>query len=419
MRKLTPRFTQYLTVSLTLIAAALLTGRIEILALAAPVTTALAAGLLFAADPVVQMEAEVDLDRCLEGDELIVTLSARARRSVPEAEIAVRVPGGFEDREGLGFQTISLPEEGLRIPLTAVRWGTYPVGDVGIRAYGPGRFVRWEKTVHEAALVKVFPTLERIRRAPAPPETQLFVGNYLARDSGDGIEFAQVRPFLPGDRIRSVNWRVTTRRGELHANLFHPERNADVVIFLDAFGDFGSDRLGSLEIAVRGAAGITDDLLRRKDRVGLVSFGGIVRWIDASMAREQEYRIVDTLLESEALFSYARKDIALLPPRTLPPSATLIAFSPLVDDRSIQALNDLRDRGFPLIVVDTLPEPLIAPQPTPEGDLAHRVWRMQRDELRTDLSLRGIPVLDWWEAGRLDAALAGLPPLPRFGRATS
>lgn len=415
MRRVTPRFVAYLTVVLLVASAALFSGRVELLAAAAPLVVALVAGLLLSSDPAVEVVVALDRDRCLEGEEVTVRLRLDAGEDM-EAEVAVRVPGGFEDPSGGSHSRVMLPADDVAVVLRAERWGTYRVGHVGIRAYGPGRFVYWESIVDGSEPVKVFPGLERIRNAPVPPDTQVFAGNYVSRASGDGIEFSQVRTFQPGDRIRSVNWRVTGRRGALNVNVFHPERNADVVLFLDAFGDFGSPDSGSLELAVRGASGIARRLLRRKDRVGLVSFGGIVRWIDASMNRTQVYRIADTLLESEAAFSYARKEIASLPSRSLPPKATIVAFSPLIDERAIQAIEDLGARGFPLVVVDTLPEALVPPGATPEGRLAHRVWRLKRAADRVDLAARGIPVLNWWEEDHLDAALATLPPLPRLRR---
>src|SRR5207247_1269548 len=68
-----------------------------------------------------------------------------------------------------------------------------------------------------------------------PSETQVFSGNHVARQKAEGIEFADIREFVAGDRVRHVNWRATARRGELWVNEHHAERNADVVIFLEVF----------------------------------------------------------------------------------------------------------------------------------------------------------------------------------------
>ena len=68
-------------------------------------------------------------------------------------------------------------------------------------------------------------------------ETQAFAGSQVARSKGDGVEYADIRDFVPGDRVRSINWRASARRQGLVVNERHPERNTDVVLFVDSFTD--------------------------------------------------------------------------------------------------------------------------------------------------------------------------------------
>ena len=174
--------------------------------------------------------------------------------------------------------------------------------------------------------------------------TQLFTGNEVARQKGDGLEFADLREFVPGDRVRSINWRASARRGELVVNERHPERNADVILFLDTFADARAGDRSTLDLAVRATATLASRYLERRDRVGLVSFGGILRWLTPGMGSTQRYRIVDALLESEVVFNYAWKDVSVIPSRVLPPQALVVAITPLLDDRVVEVLADLRAR---------------------------------------------------------------------------
>jgi uncharacterized protein (DUF58 family) len=57
----------------------------------------------------------------------------------------------------------------------------------------------------------------------APLETQVFIGNQVSRTRGDGIEFADIREWEPGDRRRRINWRASARRSELWVNEQHPD----------------------------------------------------------------------------------------------------------------------------------------------------------------------------------------------------
>jgi uncharacterized protein (DUF58 family) len=237
----------------------------------------------------------------------------------------------------------------------------------------------------------------------------MYSGDYRSRGAGDGIEFATVRPFTVGDSARRVNWRVTSRSGELHVNLSHPERDSDVVLFLDTFSDTQLQDKTTLDLAVRGASAVAEHHLRHNDRVGLVSFGGSLRWLRASMGRTHTYRIADFLLDVNATFSFAWKNIDLLPQGILPSKATVIAFTPLEDNRILRALADIYERGFTVYVVNVLPEQEIAPGKTPEDHLAHRVWLLQRKMRKRRLIESGLPVVTWAGDTSIEAALAAAP----------
>ncbi len=261
----------------------------------------------------------------------------------------------------------------------------------------------------------MYPRPETLRALVRPAATQTFSGNEVARLKGDGIEFADVRPFVSGDRVRRINWRASARRGELWVNEAHPERNADVVIFLDAFAEARDEAAGTLDLAIRAASALASRYLARNDRVGLVAFGGILRWLVPSMGRTQVYRIVDALLDTEIAFSYAWKGLDVIPPRTLPPQALVIALSPLLDERTAAALLDLRSRGFDLAVVDISPLPFVGPGRTEAERLARRLWALQRDVLRQRYRELGVAVAEWREDGSFQGAVE---EVTAFRRAT-
>ena len=202
---------------------------------------------------------------------------------------------------------------------------------------------------------------ETLRRIVAPVSTQPFAGNQVARQKGEGLEFADLREFAAGDRVRSINWRASARRNVLVVNERHPERNADVILFLDTFADARAGGRSTLDLAVRATATLASRYLERRDRVGLVSFGGILRWLTPGMGMTQHYRIVDALLASEIVFNYAWKDVSIIPARTLPPQALVVAVTPLLDDRIVEALADLRARRYDLAIVEVSPAGFATP----------------------------------------------------------
>jgi uncharacterized protein (DUF58 family) len=264
--------------------------------------------------------------------------------------------------------------------------------------------------------LKVYPRPEQLRALISPARTQSTTGSEVARLRGEGVEFADTRPFVTGDRLRSVNWRASARRGSLVVNERHPERNADVVLFLDSFAEARESDEGTLEHAVRVVATLAARFLERRDRVGLVTFGGILRWLEPGGGMAQRYRLVDALLETGVEFSYAWKDLNVIPARTLPPRALVIAVSPLLDERSIAALLDLRARGHDLVVVEVSPEPHVTPGAQPLEQLAHRIWTLQRQELRSRFERLGVAVTTLDDDTPLDVALEGVRSFRRHAR---
>lgn len=407
-RAAAPKLAAYAGLCASALLAALVLRRPELVALAAPFALALAAGLVAFEPAQVGVSLRVEPERALEGAELTLALELAAVSPVERLEVLVDLPPSLTPIDGARAVALRL-ERGerrtLELHVRADRWGGYKLGRVHIRARGPvGLFVE-EGRAHEHALLRVYPREEEVRRLLAPRETQLSSGDEVARAKGDGIEFADIRPFQPGDRIRRINWRASARRSELWVNEAHPERNTDVILFLDSFAEARRDGRGTLDMAVRAAAALADAYLRRRDRVGLVGFGGVLRWLLPGRGLVHAYRIADALLDTDIVFSYAWKDVEVLPARTLPPQALVLALSPLLDDRAVAALLDLRARGFDLAVIDVSPIPFSPPLPGDLDALAYRLWRLRRRALRYRYEQAGVAVAEWRDGEPLQVAI--------------
>ena len=384
----------------------------ELVALAAPFALVVALGLLLEPRPAVGVTIEPARERLLEGDEvdLLVTVEASS-----PAELHVALPPDLELVGGANPFAVD-GDATVTLRVRAARWGAYRPGIVHVRAYDRFRVVRWEARLDARAPLKVYPHAEYLRSLVRPFETQVFAGNQVARARGDGIEFSDLRPFASGDLVRRINWRASARRNELWVNEFHPERNADVVLFLDTFTEARSGGESTLDRAARAAAALASRYLREKDRVGLISFGGTLNWLVPGAGLTQLYRIVDAVLDSRIVLSYAWRDVDLLPRRTLPPHALIIALSPLLDERATAALLDLRGRGFDLAVVELSPVELIEPGPAESDRVAYRLWALRRDALRTQYERAGVPVAVWREDGTLANAIEEVKSFRRYAR---
>jgi uncharacterized protein (DUF58 family) len=242
------------------------------------------------------------------------------------------------------------------------------------------------------------------------------IGEHRARTPGQGIEFAGIRDYVVGDRLRDVNWAVTSRRRRLQVNQRAADRAADLVVMIDAFSEVGPPGDSTLDVAVRGAAALTTAYLRAGDRVGAVALGGMLRWLSPETGGRHFYRIAEMVFDIRQ-DSVVTPDLDRIPRTALPPAALVVLFSPLLDERAISAVTDLRERGFSLIVVDVLRHEPPVDQRSRFTGLAVRLWRLDRAVLRASLADLAVPVVVWDTGDDLGAALAPLRRLPfRAGR---
>jgi uncharacterized protein (DUF58 family) len=414
-----PKLAGYAALSAVGLLAALVFAQPELVALAAPFLLAVAAGLALATPPRLSARIELDRDRTLEGEEVGARIVVESVTPVDRLELFVQLPDGVELADGRNPVALRLAageRRELDLTLHATRWGAHMLGPLYTRGRDPLGFLVWEATAPTRPQLRTYPREDVLRRVLQPRETQVFSGNEVSRRKGEGIEFADIRLRGPGDPLNRINWRASARRNELWVNESHPERNTDVIIFVDSFIEARLGDKGTLDLAVRATSTIADAYVRRRDRVGLISFGGILRWLVPGTGLVQLYRIVDALLDTQIILSYYWKEIDVIPRRMLPPNALVIALSPLLDQRSVGALLDLRARGYDLAVIDVSPVPFVARPPAGLDAVAHDLWVLRRDALRHRLQRAGVAVVEWTEERPLQSVLEEVREFRRYTR---
>jgi uncharacterized protein (DUF58 family) len=390
-----------------------LTGRAELIVVAIPPVIALALGRRRGAPPALTVTHEVSEERLVEDERVTVTVTLRAEAPVPLVELLEPLPARVEVVEGgpHAFFTLRAGETvRWRFTLRCASRQRLRLGGPHVRQWGPLGLAAAEARYRAPHTVAVYPQFAALRHPPRPGRTQTFVGNYVSPAQGEGIEPGDIRPFAPGDQVRHVNWRATLRLGPLHVTQHHRERNADVVLLLDTLSEVGPPGATVVDAAVRAAADLAAAYLARKDRVGLIEYGGQLRWVRPGSGRAQLQRVLDTLVDASVVFTYVTRDVDLVPPRILPPQALVLALSPLLDARFVRAATDLTARGFDLVVIAVSP---VAAARAAVGrgrvaDAAARLWAVERRRPIDELRRRGLTIVEWDGVEPLDAALATL-----------
>ncbi len=396
------RFDQRAVVWFVVASAGLLAG----LATAQPALVAVGAGFMvplffgLAAPPPRLPEATVRIsaDRVLEGARIELEVTLAASDACPWLDLELRLPerldsGGAATRRVLALRAGE--RRTLEYAIDCPRWGAFRVAPIRLSAPDRLHLRSAEVVVEPTATLRVYPSVERLRRLAGPRATRPVSGSRPAAVAGEGIEFAELRFLAPGERARRVNWRATAARGRLLVSDRLPERSSDVVVFLDAFGAAGTSAASTLDHAVRAAASLTAAYLRQRDRVGLLRFGGDLEWIIPGAGLRQQYRIADALLESELARTYRWRDTSLIPRRILPPQSLIVALTPRLDWRVTRALLNLRRRGYQVSIIELDPLAYLADAEAAAGPIAWRTWLLERDAVRTRLAGAGIKLASW------------------------
>jgi uncharacterized protein (DUF58 family) len=413
-----PRLAGYATIAAAALIGGLVLGRVELVALAAPFVLAVVAASTLARKPELEATTGLDRERALETETVDMRLTLTASHGAERVELFVQLPSELvaDTSNPRAVGLVAGAPRTLDVPLRCARWGAFVLEPALVRVRDRLGFYSWESRLGDRTALRVYPSVETLHTLLPPLETQVFVGNQVSRAKGDGIEFADIREWRRGDRLRRINWRASARRGELWVNEQHPERNADVVLFLDTFTDVRMGDRGTLDLTVRAATSLAHRYLERKDRVGIVSFGGFLSWLLPSSGTRQLYRIVDSLLQMNIVLSFAARGVDVLPSRSLPPKALVIALTPLLDPRATGAIVDLRARGFDLVVVEISPVPFVEAGDDPLEQMAYRLWRLSREALRARYERAGVPVVEWLDGVPLSVPLEEVSAFRRYAR---
>ena len=368
--------------------------RIEPLCMVLPLACALVCSRLARPKPVLHLDVAITPNQAFEGDPITIRVHLRAETDVPLVEFWHPLPPEATCTAGATRHLVAIrggEDKMFEHQVVFVRRGEYTLGRLYTRIH-PNVGLQPLLAEHLCEQTcRIYPQMLPLNRLPSPWRTHISFGHYVARTSGEGVEFAGIRPYNSGDRIRRIHWPTSLKRQQMYVNEYHREHNADVILLLDTLLAAGHPHQGTtLDISVRAAASLAAYYLRQKDRVGLVSYGGVCTWIQPSSGQQQWYRILDALLTARTHFSYHSKDIALIPPRVLPPGALIFVFTSLLDRRIEAALNDLVARAFQLVMVVVSPVYAVG-SPHFEGE--SRLWRLETEAHLHQFRSLGVPII--------------------------
>jgi len=366
-----------------------------------------------------RLQQKISKARMAEGDRAVVAVTVESADSLRMIEILAELPLMIECEPNNNNRMVLATTPGQKsewsFAVHCPARGRFTLGMLHFRVWDRSGMTVCEGYRADPHAISVYPAIVMIKYVPLPVRTQISFGNYLSSRVGEGIEPGEIRTFMPGDRSRRINWRASLRLQQLYVTQHHEERNADVVLMLDTLSEVGLPPCSTIDLSIRAAAALANAYVARKDRVGLIVFGGALSWIKPATGLRQAEALLEGMLPAANHFTYVVPQLDRLPSRILPPEAMIIAISPLLDDRFVSAVTDLTARGFDVIVIAVSPI-----EPTRRGisrswldEMGCRLWGIEwRDDI-DELRQRGLVILEWPLGTPLDAVLAPLARLRR------
>lgn len=400
-----PRLYAYVAVGAAGLLVGLAGGRPGIVAFGAPLLVLAAVGITLAPRSRLQLAVDWQPERVVSGDPLLLHVRGAVTPVPGRFELLVRHQGPV---------AVTVPARSLSLLLTSTGeiaadlargtegWGIARVERGHVRVSGPLGLVHESWSLPLEAVARVLPRPETLREL-LDPTARAVAGSHPSRARGTGIDFAELRPAVPGDRLADVNWLASTRRSavtpgsppqHLVVTVRHPERTGDVVLLLDTLADDRVAEAPWLRTAAAATWSVARAHLAVQDRVGLVALGGYPRWVRPTVGRTSRYAVLDALLTVQASWSAVDRTLTGTPVHLLPPGALIVAISPLHDPRFVAAAIDLRrqDRDVVVVAVDATPW---LPALTGTAALAGRLWALTLDDRVAGLERAGVPVARW------------------------
>lgn len=146
---------------------------------------------------------------------------------------------------------------------------------------------------------ELFKKIRRIEIRTRKLVNDLFSGEYHSTFKGQGMEFEEVREYVPGDDIRLIDWNVTARTGLPHVKKFKEERELTVMLLVDASssGRFGTFQQYKEDLAAELCALLAFSAIKNNDKVGLIIFtNSIEKYIPPQKGKPHVLRLVREIL---------------------------------------------------------------------------------------------------------------------------
>jgi uncharacterized protein (DUF58 family) len=248
-------------------------------------------------------------DRFSNSDENLVAIQLYNGYSFPiEVGIVDELPVQFQMRDF--FRKIKVAgkdKNTFQYTVRPVDRGEYVFGNLNCFATTIIGLVRKRYTFNKEQMVKVYPSFIQMKKYDflAIDNRLSHIGLKKIRRIGHTMEFEQIKDYVPGDDVRTVNWKTTAKRGQLMVNQYQDEKMQPIYSIIDSSRvmkmPFGGLKL--LDYAINSALAFSNVALKKGDKIGLVNFSNkLGNYLPAQAKKTHLNLVLESLYNLETKF---------------------------------------------------------------------------------------------------------------------
>lgn len=219
------------------------------------------------------------------------------------------------DNQPVLFPLSSNKSSTFKYRLQSNERGMQHFNDVQCRVRTSLGLLRRKITVPETTEVKVFPNFQvnRLFGLLLSRNSLTHMGIVKRQLQGEGSDFRQLREFRDGDSLRQIDWKATSRVRKLISREFQQERDQQIVFMLDCSMRMRhqGNESSHMDSALNALVLLANVALRQGDATGLMTFGGIERWIAPAKGPKAANRLVNGVYDIEATHEMPDYDAAI------------------------------------------------------------------------------------------------------------
>lgn len=247
--------------------------------------------------------------RLSNGDKNTVTLQIRNRnRFAIDMRIIDELPVQMQERAfQLNKKFTSLQQQNIKYTVLPAERGSYEFGNILLYVSSKAGFVIRRFKIEAAQTVSVYPSYIQMRKYQllSKSATNNETGAQRKRKIGQSMEFEQIKDYVSGDDMRTINWKATARRGLLMVNNYVDEKSQQVYCVIDKgrLMKMPFNGLSLLDYAINAALALTNVCLQKQDKIGLITFSNkLDTLIPAERKAMQRENILQALYKEQTAF---------------------------------------------------------------------------------------------------------------------